>query len=137
MTTPHIFRLEPNPSETKLKKFYETLREGRLTTTYCGKCSLTHWPPRMVCPNCMNEDLNWIELSGKGRLYAFTEVMDGAPLGMEDELPYIIGVVELDEGIRLLARIVDTKYGELRIGQRVVFTIKPRGDFAVLSFRPE
>ena len=114
------------PRFTRVARFYEALREGRLTTTRCAKDGLL-WPPRVVCPRCHSAQLDWVDLPGRGRIYAFSAVLAGAPLGMEQDLPYVVGLVDLDGGaLRLFGRIVGRAWTECRIGQPVAvetFTI--------------
>jgi uncharacterized OB-fold protein len=114
-----FFPLE-DATQTRLSPFYDHLRAGRLTTTKCRKDGKMSWPPRVVCPDCHTSDLDWVDLPTEGRLYAFSAVLVGAPLGMEAEVPFVVGLVEMD-GVpfRLFGRIVGTKWDECRIGQKV------------------
>lgn len=114
------FYPQESESQTRLHRFYESLREGRLTTTRCAKHSTWFWPPRVVCPRCHDANLEWVDLPTRGRVYAFSAVLAGAPLGMEADVPYVVGLVDL-EGIplRLFGRIVGRPWTECRVGQRV------------------
>ncbi|MGI0132442.1 MAG: Zn-ribbon domain-containing OB-fold protein, partial [Thermoplasmata archaeon] len=69
------------PSHTRLSAFFDHLRSGRLTTTRCSKDGTLTWPPRVVCPTCHAEVLEWIDLPMTGTIYAFSAVLAGAPLG--------------------------------------------------------
>lgn len=107
-------------SETRLSRFFERLREGRLSTTRCPKDGGLSWPPRTVCPHCHTSDLEWVDLPETGRIYAFSAVLGGAPLGMESEVPFAVGLVDLDGApLRLFGRIVGRPWEELRIGHGV------------------
>jgi len=66
---------------TRISQFFKNLKERRLTTTKCKRCAQLLWPPRIVCPNCLSDELEWVDLGTEGELYAFTEMMLGAPLG--------------------------------------------------------
>jgi uncharacterized OB-fold protein len=83
--------------------------------------------------------MEWVELPMTGKLYAFTAMILGAPLGFEDEIPFPIGVVELDEvGIKILSRIDDASYEDLEFDMpmeikvitlddgRVIYRFKPK-----------
>ena len=124
---------------TRVSRFFDELRKGRLMTTKCKACGALNWPPRVVCPECQSDALEWVELPKTGKLWAFTEVRLGAPLGMEKDAPFSIGIVELDDvGLRLLARI-DTPYNKLGFdlpmelvvarmpGERVIYRFKAKG----------
>lgn len=103
---------------TRIGQFFKNLREGRLTTTKCKKCGKILWPPRIVCPDCLGDELEWIDLGKKGELYAFTEMKLGAPLGFVDDVPFCTGIVKIG-GLLISSRIDDAKYSDLKIGDRV------------------
>ena len=104
---------------TRLSRFFEALRAGRLTTTKCAKDGVA-WPPRAVCPKCHTQELEWVDLPSKGHLYAFSAVLAGAPSGMESEVPFVVGLVDLEGSpLRLFGRIVGAPWTECRVGQPV------------------
>ena len=79
-----------------------------------------HWPPRTACPSCRSEELEWVDLPEQGHIYAFSAVLAGAPLGMESEVPFAVGLVDLDgTPLRLFGRIEGRPWTELRIGAPV------------------
>lgn len=86
--------------------FWTGLRERRLDLQRCTDCGRHVFYPRGLCPGCWSRNLEWETVSGLGRLYAFTIVQQAMVGGFEDEVPYIVGLVELDEGPRMMARIV-------------------------------
>jgi uncharacterized protein len=114
-----FFPLE-GPDQTRLSRFYDRLREGRLSTTRCPKDGDWHWPPRIACPKCHSEELEWADLPESGRIYAFSAVLGGAPLGMEAEVPFAVGLVDL-EGVplRLFGRIEGRPWPQLKVGDPV------------------
>lgn len=106
--------------DTRLARFYERLAEGRLSTTRCRKDGAVHWPPRTVCPDCHTDELEWVDLPDHGTIYAFSAVLGGAPLGMEEEVPFAVGLVDLEgAALRLFGRIEGKPWTALRIGERV------------------
>ena len=111
-----FFPLE-GEKHTRLSSFFDSLREGRLTTTRCDKDGTWHWPPRVVCPKCHSDALVWTDLPMTGRVYAFSAVLAGAPMGMESEVPFVVGLVDL-EGVplRLFGRIAGTTWDRCRVG---------------------
>jgi uncharacterized protein len=133
-----FFPLETE-KETRLIRFYDRLREGRLSTTRCPKDAILHWPPRTACPRCHTEELEWVDLPEAGRLYAFSAVLAGAPLGMESDVPFTVGFVDL-EGVplRLFGRIEGKPWTSLHIGERVRVDPYDIGDGRVFyRFRTE
>jgi uncharacterized OB-fold protein len=128
---PFLLDLLPQESaeQTRLSRFYDRLREGRLSTTWCRKDKALLWPPRIVCPTCHTDELEWVDLPNRGRIYAFTAVLAGAPLGAEGDVPYSVGLVELDGApLRLFGRIEGRAWNDLRIGAPVRVEPHENGD---------
>jgi uncharacterized protein len=116
LTLLDFFPLEGS-NQTRIAPFFEALRRGRLSTTRCPKEGRILWPPRVVCPSCHTDPLEWVELPERGRLYAFSAVLAGAPMGMESEVPFAVGLVDLDGvPLRLFGRIVGRRWEELKVG---------------------
>jgi len=106
--------------QTRLSKFFDRLKEGAVSTTRCPKDQVLLWPPRTACPICHGETLEWVDLPGRGHLYAFSAVLGGAPLGMESEVPFAVGLVDLEGApLRLFGRVEGRPWSELYIGQPV------------------
>jgi uncharacterized OB-fold protein len=103
--------------------FDQYIAEHKLMASRCTKCGGTYIPPRAICPKCQSEELEWVETSGKGTLAAFTVIMSGPTFmveqGFDRKNPYISGIVELEEGTRISARITGldmSKPAEIKIG---------------------
>ncbi|WP_096390557.1 Zn-ribbon domain-containing OB-fold protein [Halopenitus persicus] len=103
---------------TGIHEFYDNLRDGDFTTTRCDACGAVHFPPRIVCPECLSDDLSYTSLPHEGTLHSFTEVRGTAAIGMTDDTPFVAGVVDLGD-VRLSARIDDASYEDLEIGDPV------------------
>lgn len=90
--------------------FSQFLAEQRLMATRCVACSEIHLPPRAVCPKCHGEEQEWVELSGKGALAGFTSIhivpTAMAAAGFDRNHPYLSGIVQLEEGVSISARVV-------------------------------
>jgi uncharacterized OB-fold protein len=90
--------------------FDRYIAEHELMAARCVKCGGVYVPPRAICPKCHGEDLEWIEASGKGKLAAFTVIYSGPTFmveqGFDRKKPYISGIVELEEGARISARVL-------------------------------
>jgi uncharacterized protein len=114
-----FFPLEDARS-TELSAFFDHLKEGRFTTTQCRRDHELHWPPRSVCPKCHQSELDWVELPRRGRIYAHSAVLAGAPLGMEADVPFVVGLVDLEGApLRIFGRIEGAPWDRLAIGQEV------------------
>lgn len=104
---------------TKVTDFAQHLKDGYLMGTRCKQCGATSFPPRADCLACMSDEFEFFEMKGKARLHTYTRI-DAAPTGFEDEVPYTVGVVDLEEGGRLLAWIGETvKEEEIEIGMEL------------------
>ena len=102
---------------TKVEKFADYLKDGKLMGTKCGKCGEFSFPPRADCLECMSDEFEWVEVTGLGTLHTFTRI-HAAPTGFEDMAPYTIGIMDLDEGGRLMAWM-DMPEEEVKIGMRL------------------
>jgi uncharacterized OB-fold protein len=113
----------------RLYPFYENLKEGRFTTTQCGKCEAVAFPPRLICPECLEEEMVWIDLPRQGKVLVFTEQLKGVPVGFES--PLIHAWVDLGPQSpvkRILTRIINCPAGKLQEGDEVrlvVFAVPP------------
>lgn len=127
--------------------FERFLTEEQLKGSKCTKCGRLYVPPRSICPNCYSSDLEWVQLKGSGKLAAFTLIYVAPPAmvsqGYDRNHPYCSGVVELDEGERVVARIegIDpNKPEEIKVGMpmMVAFLHSVEGDTkkTCLAFSP-
>jgi uncharacterized OB-fold protein len=89
-------------------RFWNGLSEGRFETSRCQTCDRLSFPPKPICPHCWSFEVDWTALSGLGRLYAST-VIHAAPAVFQPEAPYGVGIVDLDEGLRIATRIIGTE----------------------------
>ena len=123
------------------------LSEDKLMGSRCQKCGVLSVPPRSICIKCYGSEMEWVEMKGKGKLVAFTCIAIGPPLmikeGYDRKHPYVSGVVELEEGARVVARIegVDgSKPETIKIGTPLQVEFLHRGEGAnsttFLAFRP-
>jgi uncharacterized OB-fold protein len=125
----------PRITEDK-RPFWEALKEHRFITTRCKKCATVSFPPRLLCPACLGDEREWIELSGRGRIYAFTHNRI-VPRNLIREAPYITAMVDLEEGPRILTRIENAGFEELDIGRAVRIGFKPLAkDITFFFFEP-
>lgn len=90
------------------RPFWEAARQHRLSLPYCAACDRWHFYPRPYCPHCFSADLDWRDASGRGRLLTFVINARG-PRNFPVPAPYVIGIVELAEGPRMMSLIVDVE----------------------------
>lgn len=111
---------KPLPQITpQARELWEGCRKHKLLIQRCLACGTLRHYPRIMCPNCSSWDTEWVEVSGKGKIYSWTVAHQAFHPAFIDEVPYASVIVELDEGVRLVTNIVDAKPGELYIGMPV------------------
>ena len=114
------------------QRFYELLKQRQFQSTRCRSCGRLAFPPRNFCPVCFKTELEWADLPRRGALYAFTQQERSLRFGKPD----VIGIVELEGGIRLFTRI-DGPMASLRLGQPVALDFLELAPGLVLhQFRP-
>ena len=111
------------PRHWRLKK-----QRYALVGEVCPHCQAKIFPPRDVCPECGGEAKTEFQFSGKGEIYSFT-VMHDAPAGFEDNTPYTVALVKLQEGPMVTAQLTDLGEQPIQIGMPVeMVTRKIRSD---------
>jgi uncharacterized OB-fold protein len=112
-------RQRPLPIPTKLTKpFWDAIKQGKFMLQYDPASSSYQFWPRSYGMNTGNPALEWREAKGTGTLYSYTETLIPAP-GFEGKVPYLIGLIELDEGVRVMANLVNVEADQIKIGQRM------------------
>ena len=86
--------------------FYDAAREHRLVVQRCTACGNAQFPPEVVCVTCQSAELEWSEVSPAGTLTSFARVWHPVHPALADRVPYLVGVVELMSGVRLLGNVV-------------------------------
>ena len=94
----------PTPTP-ETKPFWDAAKEHRLLLPYCAACDAYTFYPRPFCSHCFSWDIEWREVSGRGKLHTYV-ISHRAPRGFDDRVPYAIAVVELAEGPRMMTNIV-------------------------------
>lgn len=95
-----------------VREYREALLDGRLVVQKCEDCGECNMYPRYRCPHCQSDRLGWQTASGRGILHSYTVLRLGAPDGFEDDMPYALGVVKLEEGVQLLGRLTADAGGD-------------------------
>lgn len=124
---------EPHADADSIE-YWSNARAERLVLRRCSGCGHHHFPPRRLCPDCWSDDLHWVEASGEGTVYTFT-VMHRAPSPeFSDRTPYILALIDLAEGPRMMANIVGAEAREITLGDRVRVCFETRGEHKLPQF---
>lgn len=130
-------QLPPIQQDSDSRPYWEGLAQGELRIQRCDSCSRAIFYPRALCPYCHSEKISWIVASGKGTLYSYT-VAHQAFGAFAADAPFNIAIVELEEGVRMMSRIVDAPREQVAIGAKVQVTFQQIGeDLTVPYFRLE
>jgi uncharacterized OB-fold protein len=104
----------PTPS----RYWREIPQRYRLEAAKCKNCGFVAFPPRLVCPRCHSRAFDTTILANAGKIVTYT-IIRVPPQPFSDQAPYAVGIVELDDGVRLTGQIVDCAFEELKVGLRV------------------
>ncbi len=139
---------QPNSEPRKFNNFgfHQYLDEGRLMGARCSACGAVFLPPRPMCQRCFGTTMEWVELSGEGKITGNTTIFVGLPAmaaeGYNRQNPYCSGVVQLKEGPVITAQILGTDGGlpgDIQVGMpvRAVFRERGASGHASLAFAPK
>ena len=99
--------------------FWQAAREHRLAIMQCRLCDRHFFYPRALCPHCHSSVDGWTNVSGRGTIYSFTIARRPGGAAFKSDVPYVVALVELEEGPRLITNIVTSDVDSIRIGQKV------------------
>ena len=118
------------------RHYYDSIESGELTASKCQGCHHTFLPAAKNCPNCLSENVDWTVLSGEGSVYSWVEYHRPYHDAFKDKVPYVVAIVELKEGPRLISNIIDYDLNTLKVGVplEAVFT-KGLSNFPLVQFR--
>lgn len=96
-TKPHI--------DDDSRPFWEGVNDHKLMIQWCADCKKHIFYPRIHCPHCFSENVSWVEASGQGRIHSYTVVHRAGP-PFKEQTPYVVAIVELNEGVKMMSRII-------------------------------
>jgi uncharacterized OB-fold protein len=116
---------DPAPTKT----YFTRLRQGVIPYQRCADCAMALFYPRILCPSCGSSHLAWQDSTGIGIVYSLTAI----PTRNGD--PYLVCLVDLDDGYRMMSTVVDVPALEVTIGMRVYGSVDHDGDEPRVVFR--
>ena len=108
----------PTPS-LESKPYWEFCKQHELRIQRCKNCGRYRHYPQLMCPHCHSLEVEWVKTSGKGKVYSWAVSHQAFHPGFAQDVPYATITIELEEGVRMVSRMVDTKPEELEIGMPV------------------
>ena len=116
--------------------FWEGCAADELRLQHCDDCGHVQFPPRKLCSRCFSEAVTWRTASGKGTVRSWSKVtLPGAP-GLEEEVPYIAALVELEEGPTMLSVLRECEPEAVDFDMPVSVIFEARGETKVPYFTP-
>jgi uncharacterized OB-fold protein len=105
-------------SISKVNDFVDYMEKGKVMYTRCKDCGLVFFPPRADCYRCLTSNMEWLEVSGHGKLISYSK-LEYAPVGFEDDLPYSIALLDYGD-YKVFGRIADdTPEDDIQVGMEM------------------
>jgi uncharacterized OB-fold protein len=118
------------------KPFWDACREGRFLIQQCADCERFQYHYRGFCCHCWSSDVRDHAIAGTGEVFTFTVVERNRMEGFAERVPYVVALVELPEGVKVLSNIVNVDPDAVEIGMPVRLTFEDAGDFRIPMFEP-
>ncbi len=109
-----------------IEQFYKFTQQGKLMAGKCLNCGKMHLPPRPLCDNCYSRNFEWVVAPETGKLLTYT-IIHIAPPQFQNLAPYVVGIVELENGLRIPGMIQGASQDRLKIGMSLAI------DFGICS----
>lgn len=106
MTTDGYLKPLPNLEDPDMGPFWAAAREHRLTAQRCSNCDHLRFPALPICPDCWNLDFEWVDVSLNGTIWSYVVYHRAFHPGFAEEIPYVVAIVETDDGVRYTGRVV-------------------------------
>ena len=110
-------------STRKLSKFWDGVDKGKVYASKCSKCGRLSFPPTCDCPLCLQSEIEWVELEGKGVVETFTKIMV-RPASFSNCEPYVVVVAIMNEGVKILAWLTGAELSDVKLGAEVRLVTK-------------
>lgn len=108
----------PNLNDPDMREFWENTREHRLTAQRCESCGTLRFPALPICDTCLHEGAEWVDVATTGTVWSFVVYHRAFHPGFADEVPYAVAIVETDDGVRYVGKVVGARDG-LAVGSRL------------------
>jgi uncharacterized protein len=128
--------VKPLPKPTAASRpYWDAAKRHELMLQRCGACHAFIYYPRDRCPQCLSDQLTWQPVSGRGKVYSYTVVRRASTRSFADK-PYVLAIVELDEGVRMTTN-VEAPPETIKIGMPVaVWFDDVTPDRTLVKFKP-
>lgn len=114
--------------------YWSGAKAGKLMLQRCQACGATWFLSRHLCASCWSDRIEPVEASGRGQVHSFTVIHRAPSAAFAGQVPYVVALIDLAEGPRMLANIVGSGARDVAIGEAVRVTFETRGDGALPQF---
>jgi uncharacterized OB-fold protein len=129
-------KIIPRPDELN-GPYWEAAAEGRMAIQRCQRCGNLNHPPAASCPSCHGDEFDWPSMSGRGTVFTYTVVQHPVHPVMAGAIPYVLALIELEEGPRILTNLRHVRPEDVRVGLPVGVLFEQLDDATALpQFRP-
>ena len=125
----------PVPSPES-RPYWDALKQHRLVMPRCTACSRHWFPPSLLCPYCNARDFSWAEMSGRGRIFSYVVFHRVYHPGFAGEVPYVVGLIELAEGPRMISNVIGIPADRVECDMAVRVVFEDREGATVPLFTP-
>ncbi len=128
----------PRPQNIELTRpYWEAAKRHELVIPRCQKCDHLFFYPRSECPRCFSTDIEWANVSGRGRLHTFTIVRQPVNPAFLDDVPYVYALVQLNEGPRMISNVVQCDIDDVKVDMPLtVFFDDVTPEWTLVKFKP-
>ena len=129
---------KPLPVESgETKPFWEACREGRFLIQRCRTCGKYQYHYKGFCSHCWTGEIEDVAASGRGKVWSYTVVHRTRMPGFQEEVPYVVALVELDEGVKVVSNIINCAPERVNIGLSVQLTfVRADATWTIPMFEP-
>lgn len=124
----------PHPDDPMTVEYFEHCSAGKLCFQRCTSCRTWRHVPRIQCAKCSSPDWEWAQSTGRGKLFSWTVCHQAMHPGFADEVPYAVAVVELEEGVRMVAGLRGVPLDTLSLDLPLQVTFEDAGEGVSLPY---
>lgn len=118
--------------------FWEGTKQHRLLIQHCSDCGAWRFPPSDLCYRCRSWNYEWEEVSGRGKVFSWVVVVHPVIKDLKEQVPYVVALVELEEGVRLPTNLVNVDPADVRADMPLKLTFQEiEGGFTLPVFEPD
>ena len=126
----------PEPS-IETQPFWDAVQQRKLVMPKCASCGAVTFPPTVACPQCSGKEFTWTEMSGRGTVYSFTVYHRLYHPAFKEKVPYVVAVIALDEGPRIISNVIGIPPDDVRCELPVQVTYdEVRDGYLIPKFLP-